>query len=155
MGSSKLTTMFYSRLRAQQPLNFKGHHNLFKTQIWPFYISAQSSSEANIATPLHGLIWCKSTPWVPPFLMRSLLTAILTLCFLEYTKISRAFCLCTSALLPETHRTFSEGIHPHSSSFIFRPPPHPWDHAWPPCAVLRAPLCHWKKVRTGYRQKTE
>lgn len=156
MGSFKLMRMVYAKARGSATPEFQGARDLFKAQIWPFYISAPSSSEAKVAAPLYGTIWCKSTTWWHPFLTHSLLAAILTLCFLECTKISHVFCLCTSARLPKMHPTFSERIHTHSSSFSSRTPPAttcPCEtHAWLPWAVLGAHLCHWKtRVNTGDR----
>lgn len=107
--------------RAQQTLSFKGKHDLFTAQIWPFYISAQSSSEAKISTPLHDMIRCKSITWAPPFPYTfSSYRPVNSVRFLEYTKISHGFCLSTSSHLPEMHPTFLQQIHTHSLSSISR-----------------------------------
>ena len=53
----------------------------------------------------------QGSPTFPPY------SYITSMCFLEYAKISHAFCLCTSAHLPERNPTFLWQIHTHSPRF--------------------------------------
>lgn len=145
------------RLGAQQPQNFKVPVIFLKLKSGHFVFLLQVLQRLKSQLLCMALSGANLPYGWHPFFMHSLLAAVLTLCFLECTKISCVFCLCTSARLPQMHPTFSERIHTHSSSFSSRTPPAttcPCEtHAWLPWAVLGAHLCHWKtRVNTGDRR---